>query len=214
MVAIQPSKDRFLESIRSGIILPLHQEIPRGELTPLDALYAVRTMPNPVLLESARVHEKIGRYSFVTADPYLIFRSRGDTVELSLPATPRGKYGKRATMNRKPLAKAAGTDGQLPHAGCFPDFRPSRAGPSASFPTILSISSRRSRDAAHDDLGIPGGLFPVRRPGGRLRPSPEQVLGHREPRRARTGDGVSQARAGPVGRAVRRGRGTACGPRG
>jgi aminodeoxychorismate synthase component I len=105
MPDLQPSKDRFLDSIRSGIIHPLHHEIAHCTLTPLDALYAVRAMPNPVLLESARVHEKIGRYSFVTADPYLTFRSRGDSVELSLPATPRGKYGKRATMNRKPLRK-------------------------------------------------------------------------------------------------------------
>ena len=51
------------------------------------------------------MNEKTGRYSFVTADPYLIFRSKGETVELSLPATPAGKYGKRAAMKRKPLQK-------------------------------------------------------------------------------------------------------------
>ena len=51
------------------------------------------------------MNDRIGRYSFVTADPYLIFKSRGDVVELSLPATPVGKYGRRASMNRKPLVK-------------------------------------------------------------------------------------------------------------
>ncbi len=51
------------------------------------------------------MNERTGRYSFVTADPYLIFRSKGDEVELSLPATPQGKYGRRATMHRRPLQK-------------------------------------------------------------------------------------------------------------
>ena len=74
-------------------------------MTPLAALEGLRGLGYPVLLESARIHEKIGRYSFVTADPYLIFRSRGDTVELILPAAPAGKYGRRAATKRKPLLK-------------------------------------------------------------------------------------------------------------
>jgi aminodeoxychorismate synthase component I len=74
-------------------------------LSPLAALEELRQDGYPVLLESARVNGKIGRYSFVTADPYLIFRSRGETVELILPETPAGKYGRRATTKRKPLLK-------------------------------------------------------------------------------------------------------------
>jgi aminodeoxychorismate synthase component I len=105
MNTITPSKKSFLDAIRSGKILPLSAEIDRPELTPLSALETFRTDGYPVLLESARKNDKIGRYSFVTADPYLIFKSRGDVVELSLPATPAGKYGRRASMNRKPLVK-------------------------------------------------------------------------------------------------------------
>jgi anthranilate/para-aminobenzoate synthase component I len=105
MDTIRPSKKEFLDSVRSGTILPLSAEIGVPELTPLAALEVLRTDGFPALLESARVNDKTGRYSFVTADPYLIFKSRGDDVELSLPATPAGKYGKRATMRRRPLAK-------------------------------------------------------------------------------------------------------------
>jgi len=86
-------------------MLPLSSELDLPGLTPLSALEALRGKGYPVLLESARKNDKIGRYSFVTADPYLIFKSRGDVVELSLPATPAGKYGRRASMNRKPLVK-------------------------------------------------------------------------------------------------------------
>jgi aminodeoxychorismate synthase component I len=105
MDSISPPKKEFLDCVRSGTILPLCAELDGSLLTPLAALEAVRTDGFPVLLESARVNDKTGRYSFVAADPYLIFKSRGENVELNLPATPAGKYGKRASMQRKPLAK-------------------------------------------------------------------------------------------------------------
>jgi aminodeoxychorismate synthase component I len=105
MDRVLPEKDIFLEASRQRKILPLFREIAQPGLTPLSALEALSTAAHPVLLESARVHERIGRYSFVAADPYLSFRSTGDAVELSLPATPQGKYGRRASLNRKPLVK-------------------------------------------------------------------------------------------------------------
>ncbi len=100
-----PSKEFFLAMVKEGRIFPLWCEIECAGLTPLAALEAIKHAGNAVLLESARVHEKIGRYSFVAADPYLIFRSQGEDIELSLPATPKGKYGRRASMNRRPLMK-------------------------------------------------------------------------------------------------------------
>lgn len=105
MTAISSSKETFLNAVQAGKILPLFVELDAHGITPLDAFEALRQDTYPVLLESARVNEKIGRYSFVTAEPYLIFRSRGENVELDLPKTPTGKYGRRATMRRKPLEK-------------------------------------------------------------------------------------------------------------
>jgi aminodeoxychorismate synthase component I len=105
MNTIVPSKQEFLDAVRSGRILPLYTVTDRPALTPMSALEALRSGGHAVLLESARVNERTGRYSFVTADPYLIFRSKGENVELSLPATPAGKYGRRASVNKKPLLK-------------------------------------------------------------------------------------------------------------
>ncbi len=105
MDRIIPSKKEFLSRLGSGAITPLVADISTMGLSPLAALEALRQDGYPVLLESARASGKIGRYSFVTADPYLIFRSRGETVELILPETPAGKYGRRATTKRKPLLK-------------------------------------------------------------------------------------------------------------
>ncbi len=105
MNIVSPSKKEFLERIADGRITPLVVELDMPGLTPLAALDALRPAGYPVLLESARVNDKTGRYSFVTADPYLIFKSRGETVELILPETPAGKYGRRAATKRKPLLK-------------------------------------------------------------------------------------------------------------
>jgi para-aminobenzoate synthetase component 1 len=105
MDAITPSKEEFLRHLFSGTLLPVALEIGAPALTPLAALEALRPLGYPVLLESARMNDKIGRYSFASAAPYLIFRSLGETIELILPETPAGKYGKRATMKRKPIVK-------------------------------------------------------------------------------------------------------------
>jgi len=101
----RPVKNEFLDLVRTGTILPLSAEIDVPRLTPIAAFEALRAYCYPVLLESTRLDEKNGRYSFVTADPYLIFKSRGDDVELRLPTTPAGKYGQRASMKKKPLMK-------------------------------------------------------------------------------------------------------------
>jgi anthranilate/para-aminobenzoate synthase component I len=100
-----PSKQEFLDFAHMGTILPLSREMSGLGFTPLAALEALRADSFPVILESARMHETIGRYSFVAADPYLIFKSHGNEVELNLPVAPTGRYGKRATMRRKPLQK-------------------------------------------------------------------------------------------------------------
>jgi aminodeoxychorismate synthase component I len=105
MSPIKPDKEEFLSQVRQGKIRPIYAEIEDAGLTPLSAFQVMKTGGYPVLLESARFHEKVGRYSFVAADPYLLFRSKGETVELSLPRAPKGKYGRRASMNRKPILK-------------------------------------------------------------------------------------------------------------
>jgi len=105
MSELRPSKKEFRERARNGAILPLYAQLDLPRLTPLQALEAFRSDRCPVLLESARTNGRTGRYSFVTCDPYLIFRSRNGEVELSLPSVPPGRYGSRATLRRKPLLK-------------------------------------------------------------------------------------------------------------
>jgi len=155
---LKPHKEAFLEAAREGRIIPLAAEIDAHAVTPLTALAALRPLGYPVLLESVRVNERTGRYSFVTADPYLIFRSQGDTVDIHWTAAPKGKYGVRASLRRKPLLKlrelmqnyrTERIEGLPPFTGGAVGF--------FSYDFVRQIE--KVPGSAGDDLGIPEACF-------------------------------------------------------
>jgi len=158
MDIIKPPKKEFLASLASGRILPLFREIAVPGLTPLAALEVMKGDGYPVLLESARINEKIGRYSFVAADPYLIFRSHGDSIELDLPAAPKGKYGKRATMKRKPLQKLRELLSNY-RAERVPGLPPFIGGAIGFFSYDFVHQFEKLPRKAKDDLAIPDSNF-------------------------------------------------------
>ncbi|HUJ18767.1 MAG TPA: anthranilate synthase component I family protein [Nitrospirota bacterium] len=158
MIQIFPQKKIFLESAQRGSIHPLYAEIGHKDITPLDALSILRSAGNPVLLESARMDEKIGRYSFVTAEPYLIFRSRGESVELSLPDTPKGKYGRRASLIRRPLSKLRELIANY-RTERIPGLPPFTGGAVGFFSYDFVRQFEQVPRAAVDDLGIPEACF-------------------------------------------------------
>ncbi len=53
----------------SMLSLPVLRELPAGS-TPVDAFGALRSLPHVVFFDSAMPHAKLGRYSFVAADPF------------------------------------------------------------------------------------------------------------------------------------------------
>jgi aminodeoxychorismate synthase component I len=158
MIAISPDRESFLEQARQGTILPLHAGLELPGLTPLSALEALRPAGHAALLESARVGGKTGRYSFVSADPYLIFRSKGDAVELSLPAAPAGKYGKRAAMKRKPLLKLRELMANYRTAR-VPDLPPFTGGVVGFFSYDFVRRIEKLPQTAADDLDLPEAYF-------------------------------------------------------
>ena len=101
---ITPSKQEFLAAVAQGRVIPLAAEVP-ASVTPVGALTVLRPLGHAVLLESVRTNARVGQYSFVAADPYLVFRSRGDDLDLQWMTAPSGKYGQRAALKRRPLPK-------------------------------------------------------------------------------------------------------------
>ncbi len=158
MNTISPPKEEFLRHLRSGKIIPLTVEIDETRFSPLLALEAVKDLGYPSLLESARKNDRTGRYSFVTADPYLIFKSRDDTVELMLPATPAGKYGRRATMKRKPLHKLREILNNY-RTECVPGLPPFTGGAVGFFSYDFAHQIENLPRNAVDDLDIPETYF-------------------------------------------------------
>jgi len=57
--------------------MPLSIQTIEQNLSPGDVYRRIRHLPYPVLLESALKHPEIGRYSFVAADPFLVFEVKG-----------------------------------------------------------------------------------------------------------------------------------------
>jgi aminodeoxychorismate synthase component I len=98
MMEVHPSRDEFLSGIDGGSISPLYIGPLKPSMGPADAYEAVRSGGYSFLLESARHHQKIGRYSYVGSEPYMVFSAKGNDVYVS-------KGGQRAVLGRRPLGK-------------------------------------------------------------------------------------------------------------
>ncbi len=77
-----PDLKLFKEKAKVGNLIPVYTEVIADLATPLSAFMKVEESPHAFLLESVESGQDIGRYSFIGADPNLIFRSRGEEVEI------------------------------------------------------------------------------------------------------------------------------------
>jgi anthranilate/para-aminobenzoate synthase component I len=79
MLNILPTKKNFIENTKRGEIHPVYMELPF--INPQQVYEAIKG-PYSFLLESIKGPEKIARYSFVGAKPFLIFKVKNSTIEL------------------------------------------------------------------------------------------------------------------------------------
>ncbi|MBS11230.1 MAG: anthranilate synthase component I [Gemmatimonadetes bacterium] len=79
-----PSIDKVRELADQAHLVPISRKILADTETPLSAYMKVRsTGGHTFLFESVEGGEKIGRYSFLGVDPFLVFRSRGQGITLT-----------------------------------------------------------------------------------------------------------------------------------
>ena len=76
----EPDFETFARRAGEGNLIPVSREILADTETPVTALMKLAGRPHVFLLESVEGGEKWARYSFLGADPRLIFRVRGDEV--------------------------------------------------------------------------------------------------------------------------------------
>jgi anthranilate synthase component 1 len=77
-----PSFQEFQDLAQRGNLVPVYREILADEETAVTALIKISRRPYAFLLESVEGGEKWGRYTFLGADPRVIFRVRAGGVEI------------------------------------------------------------------------------------------------------------------------------------
>ena len=79
-----PTREEFLEKARHGNLIPVWREVLADMETPVSAFRKIAgSRANSFLLESVEGGERLARYSFLGCDPYLVFRSKGDTATIT-----------------------------------------------------------------------------------------------------------------------------------
>ena len=80
----KPALKEFHELCKQGNRIPVMREVPLLGDTPISIMEKLQLEGTPLcLLESGKGTENLARYSFLGFKPYLVFRSRGTTVQLS-----------------------------------------------------------------------------------------------------------------------------------
>jgi para-aminobenzoate synthetase component I len=129
---------------------PLVSELPW--LEPVAAYAAVAHMPAPALLESARPDHRLGRFSYLAADPFLLLTSKNGRITL----------GER-TFTGDPFAVLQRLLRSFP-LEARPDLPPFQGGAIGYFGCDLCHHLERLPYPAADDMGFPDlviGLYDV-----------------------------------------------------
>ncbi len=84
-----PSLEEFRGMARQGAIVPVYKEILADVETPVTAyIKLAKNQRYSFLLESVEQADRLGRYSFLGANPSTIFRSKADTVTIIRDGRP------------------------------------------------------------------------------------------------------------------------------
>lgn len=78
---LYPPKRKFKEKTQRGRLVPIYTEA-ELELSPLEAYSILKNNDFSFFLDSARTHPVTGRYSFIGIDPFLIFKAKGNLIEI------------------------------------------------------------------------------------------------------------------------------------
>ena len=92
---LRPDFDQFAQLAREATLVPVAKSITADLATPVSAFLALAAgEPHAFLLESVEGGEKIGRYTFLGARPYMVMTARGQEITLV-----RGRHRERRRGN-------------------------------------------------------------------------------------------------------------------
>lgn len=100
MAHISPSREEFLKKAEEGNLIPVYREIVADMDTPVSAFKKIGDAKYAFLLESVEGGESIGRYSFLGANPHIIFRSKKHEVDISYANGRKESFHDFAPLDR------------------------------------------------------------------------------------------------------------------
>lgn len=97
-----PSKDEFVTLAKKGNLIPIYRELMADLETPVSAFMKIEE-DYSYLLESVEGGERIGRYSFLGNKPSMIFKSKGNQIEILERTSTAGFDTKKFATQKDPL---------------------------------------------------------------------------------------------------------------
>src|SRR6516165_7197922 len=82
-----PAFEEFVELARGNSVVPVYRQLIGDTLTPVSAFCKIQEGEWAFLFESVVGGERLGRYSFLGAGPFLQFEAHGNRVTLRGPET-------------------------------------------------------------------------------------------------------------------------------
>lgn len=99
----RPSLDEFTQLARQASVIPVYRQLMGDSLTPVSAFDAVQEGDWSFLFESVVGGERLGRYSFLGAGPFLVFEAYGSKVRITRLGEDGKKEGTEESEHADPL---------------------------------------------------------------------------------------------------------------
>src|SRR5271157_1402676 len=149
---LTPDYRGFLELSRSATLIPVAKTLNADLLTPVGAFLSVAAKQRyAFLLESVEGGEKIGRYTFVGAQPRTVIIARGRDLTVRSGSEVRRSNGAVIELLREHLRQHSPA-----HVAGLPPFT---AGGVGYFAYDMVRQFERLPKRAKDDLGLPDCVF-------------------------------------------------------
>ncbi len=98
-----PSLDRFAELARDADYVPVYRQLVSDALTPVQALGKIDQGVSSCLFESVIGGEKVGRYSFLASEPFLLLEAHDREVSIARQDNRNGSWERETFESSNPL---------------------------------------------------------------------------------------------------------------
>ena len=144
-----PSFEQFAELARSHTVVPVYRRLTGDTLTPVSAFKKIETGEWSFLFESVVGGERIGRYSFLGAEPFRKFEARGNRTRLQ---EGNGPWMEGEAADPLKVLEGMIAEFRAPHLPGLPRFCGGAVG-YAGYDTVRYVE--RLPNAPPDDRKIP-----------------------------------------------------------